>query len=106
MCTYLYGRNHRNSQATKQTTPSSLNSSCFKTIEYSPHLIYNAYIYTAPTGEQKMKLIGNLKKQVEETKNKEEAKEVIEKAGMELTDEELDQVTGGVKGRFDINGHA
>ncbi|MBR4328946.1 MAG: bacteriocin [Candidatus Riflebacteria bacterium] len=43
-----------------------------------------------------MKLIGNLKKQVEETKNKEEAKEVIEKAGMELTDEELDQVTGGI----------
>ena len=33
--------------------------------------------------------------QVEETKNKEEAKEVIEKAGMKLTDEELDQVTGG-----------
>ena len=44
-----------------------------------------------------MKLIGNLKKQVEETKNKEEAKEVIEKAGMELTDEELDQVAGGWK---------
>ena len=43
-----------------------------------------------------MKLIGNLKKQVEETKNKEEAKEVIEKAGMELTDEELDQVAGGM----------
>ena len=42
-----------------------------------------------------MKLIGNLKKQVEETKNKEEEKEVIEKAGMELTDEELDQVIGG-----------
>ena len=52
-----------------------------------------------------MKLIGNLKKQVEETNNKEEAKEVIEKAGMKLTDEELDQVTGGVKGRFDINGY-
>ena len=44
-----------------------------------------------------MKLIGNLKKQVEETKNKEEAKKVIEKAGMELTDEELDQVTGGAR---------
>ncbi len=42
-----------------------------------------------------MKLVGNLKKQVEETKNKEEAKKVIEKAGMELTDEELDQVAGG-----------
>ena len=42
-----------------------------------------------------MKLVGELKKQVEETKNKEEAKEVIEKAGMQLTDEELDNVTGG-----------
>ena len=42
-----------------------------------------------------IKLIGNLKKQVEETKNKEEAKEVIEKAGMELTDEEFDKVAGG-----------
>ena len=39
----------------------------------------------------------NLKKQVEETMNKEETKEVIEKAKMELTDEELDQVTGGGK---------
>ena len=42
-----------------------------------------------------MKLVGNLKKQVEETKNKEEAKDVIEKAGMLLTDNELDNVTGG-----------
>ena len=50
-----------------------------------------------------MKLIGNLKKQVEETKNKEEAKEVIEKAGMKLTDEELDQVTGGKGWRIDLN---
>lgn len=43
-----------------------------------------------------MKLVGNLKKQVEETKNKEEAKKVIEKAGMELTDDELETVAGGV----------
>ncbi len=42
-----------------------------------------------------MKLVGELKKQVEETNNKEEAKEIIEKAGMELTDEELDCVNGG-----------
>ena len=42
-----------------------------------------------------MKLIGNLKKQVEETNSKEEAKELIENAGMLLTDEELDNVTGG-----------
>ncbi len=44
-----------------------------------------------------MKLVGELKKQVEETKNKEEAKEILEKAGMELSDEELDQVVGGMK---------
>ena len=43
-----------------------------------------------------MKLVGELKKQVEETKNKEEAKEILEKAGMELSDEELDQVVGGM----------
>ena len=42
-----------------------------------------------------MKLVGDLKKQVEETKNKEEAKELIEKAGMQLTDDKLDNITGG-----------
>lgn len=46
-------------------------------------------------GEKKMKLIGKLKKQVEETNSKEEAKNIIEKAGMELTDDELNKVTGG-----------
>lgn len=49
-----------------------------------------------------MKLVGNLKKQVEETNSKEEAKELIENAGMLLTDEELDNVTGGVD--FGISG--
>lgn len=48
-------------------------------------------------GEKQIKLVGDLKKQVEETKNKEEAKDILEKAGMELTDEELDQVVGGMK---------
>ncbi len=42
-----------------------------------------------------MKLVGNLKKQVEATNSKEEAKELIENAGMQLTDDELDNVTGG-----------
>ena len=46
-----------------------------------------------------MKLVGELKKQVEETKNKEEAKEVIENAGMQLTDDELDNVIGGAAGK-------
>ncbi len=48
-----------------------------------------------------MKLVGDLKKKVEETKNKEEAKEVIEKAGMQLTDDELENVTGGLKKLID-----
>ena len=43
-----------------------------------------------------MKLIGDLKKQVEETKDLEEAKKVLEKAGIELTDEELDSMAGGI----------
>ena len=42
-----------------------------------------------------MKLVGNLKKQVEATNSKEQAREVIENAGMLLTDDELDNVTGG-----------
>ncbi len=42
-----------------------------------------------------MKLTGNLKKQVEKAETKEEKKSLIEDAGMELTDEELDQVAGG-----------
>ena len=42
-----------------------------------------------------MKLTGNLKKQVEQTESKEEAKKVIEDAGMLLTDDELDRVAGG-----------
>lgn len=44
-----------------------------------------------------MKLVGNLKKLVEQTKNKEEAKDVIGEAGMLLTDDELNNVIGGVK---------
>ena len=42
-----------------------------------------------------MKLIGNLKEQVELTESKEEAKKVIEAAGMLLTDDELEKVAGG-----------
>ncbi len=45
--------------------------------------------------ESAMKLTGDLKEKVEKTENKEEAKELIKEAGMELTDEELDQVAGG-----------
>ena len=42
-----------------------------------------------------MQLIGNLKKQVEKTISKAEAKELIKNAGMMLTDEELEMVAGG-----------
>ena len=44
-----------------------------------------------------MKLIGKLKKQVDATTDKAQAKELIAKAGMELNDKELDQVSGGVQ---------
>lgn len=42
-----------------------------------------------------MQLIGDLKKQVEKANSKEEAKEIIADAGMMLTDDELNMVTGG-----------
>jgi hypothetical protein len=44
-----------------------------------------------------MKLIGELKKKVERAKDVKEAKEVIEGAGMELTEEELEKVAGGLR---------
>ena len=43
-----------------------------------------------------MKLGGKLKENVAKTENKEQANETIKWAGMELTDEEMDQVAGGV----------
>ena len=42
-----------------------------------------------------MKLIGNLKKQVEKAESKQEKKSLIEKAGMLLSDDELENVAGG-----------
>ncbi len=48
-----------------------------------------------------MKLTGNLKKKVEQTESKEEAKIIIEEAGMMLTDDELENVTGGRTGSSD-----
>ncbi len=48
-----------------------------------------------------MELIGKLKEDVEKAENKEEAKKMIKEAGveagMELSEEELDQVAGGWK---------
>ena len=42
-----------------------------------------------------MKLVGELKDKVEKAETKGEAKEIIKDAGMELTDEEMNQVAGG-----------
>ncbi len=42
-----------------------------------------------------MKLTGELRKKVENAENLEEAKKLIAQAGMELTDEEVEQVAGG-----------
>ena len=42
-----------------------------------------------------MKLVGELKDKVGKAENQEEAKEISKEAGMELTDEEMDQVAGG-----------
>ncbi len=46
-----------------------------------------------------MKLLGELNEKVSKAKSNEEAKELIKNAGMELTDEELEQVSGGEYGR-------
>ena len=43
-----------------------------------------------------MKLTGKLKEKVEKAETKEQAKELIANAGMELTDEEMNMVSGGV----------
>ena len=42
-----------------------------------------------------MKLVGKLKKNVAKAENKEQARESIKKAGMILSDAELDQVAAG-----------
>ena len=47
-----------------------------------------------------MKLTGKLKEQVEKAETKEEKKNLIEDAGMELTDEELDMIAGGAYSGF------
>ena len=47
-----------------------------------------------------MKLTGKLKEQVEKAETREEAKKIMEEAGISLTDEELDQVAGGLE-QFD-----
>ena len=43
-----------------------------------------------------MKLTGELKDKVDKTESMVEKKDIIAQAGMELTDDELDMVAGGV----------
>ena len=42
-----------------------------------------------------MKLVGELKEKVEKAETQEEAKQIIEDAGMELSADEMEQVAGG-----------
>ena len=42
-----------------------------------------------------MKLIGKLKEEVDKAETKEEKKKIIEEAGVQLTDDELEKVAGG-----------
>ena len=42
-----------------------------------------------------MQLTGELKEKVEKAETKEDAKKILAEAGVELTDEELEQVAGG-----------
>lgn len=47
-----------------------------------------------------MKLLGELKEKVEKAETMKEKKEIIEEAGVALTDDELDQVAGGTTQEF------
>ena len=49
-----------------------------------------------------MKLVGELKEKVETAETREEAKKLIAEAGMELTTEEMEQVTGGFDPLMDM----
>ena len=42
-----------------------------------------------------MKLTGALKEEVSKAQSKDEARDILEKAGISLTDDELDMVAGG-----------
>ena len=48
-----------------------------------------------------MELVGELKEKVEKAESKEEARDTIREAGIELTEEEMEQVVGGGSTLFD-----
>ncbi|MBO4341284.1 MAG: hypothetical protein J5835_07655 [Bacteroidales bacterium] len=53
-------------------------------------------------GGSEIKLTGKLKENVEKSGSGEEAKKLIVEAGFDLTDEEIEKVTGGIQaGRID-----
>jgi bacteriocin-like protein len=52
-----------------------------------------------------MELVGELKEKVEKAESKEEARDTIREAGIELTEEEMEQVVGGLDSAFDKAGH-
>ena len=51
-----------------------------------------------------MNLVGDLKEKVEKAESKEEAKQLIQDAGVELTEEEMEQVVGGRLPNYNGNG--
>ena len=53
-------------------------------------------------GGSDMDLTKELKEKLENAESKEEAKKIIEEAGLELTDTELDQVAGGLPRQIKI----
>lgn len=57
-------------------------------------------IYVHRQGGTIMKLTGELKKQVEKTDNRDEKKRLIEEAGVELSEDELDKASGGYRRRI------
>lgn len=52
-----------------------------------------------------MKLIGALKEKVEKAETMEEKKRLIEEAGIELTDEEIEMVSGGEITSANVDGY-
>ena len=52
-----------------------------------------------------MKLIGELKEKVEAAESREEARRAIEDAGIELTDDELDGIAGGLRHDLFVDRH-
>ena len=48
-----------------------------------------------------MNLVGDLKEKVEKAESKEKAKQLIQDAGIELTEEEMEQVAGGFNPNHD-----